>query len=36
MVDDINPGAASSNPTPLAVVNGQVVLAANDGIHGTS
>ncbi len=33
-VADIDPGAASSNPTPLAVVNGQVVLAANDGTHG--
>ena len=34
LVADINPGAASSDPTPLAVVNGQVVLAANDGTHG--
>ncbi len=33
-VADINPGAASSDPIPLAVLNGQVVLAANDGTHG--
>ncbi len=35
MVEDINPGAASSNPTPLAVINGQLVLAADDGTHGS-
>ncbi len=34
MVNDINPGSASSNPTPLAVINGQVVLEADDGVHG--
>ena len=34
MVEDINPGSASSDPTPLAVINGQVVLEANDGVHG--
>ena len=34
MVDDISPGASSSNPVPLAIVNGQVVLEANDGTHG--
>jgi ELWxxDGT repeat protein len=34
MVDDIDPGAASSNPVPLSVVNGQVVLEADDGTHG--
>jgi ELWxxDGT repeat protein len=33
-VADINPGPASSNPIPLAVLNGHVVLAANDGLHG--
>ncbi len=35
MVDDINPGASSSSPTPLAVLGGQLVLTANDGIHGS-
>ena len=35
LVDDINPGAASSNPTPLAVLSGQLVLLANDGTHGS-
>ncbi len=35
LVDDINPGAASSDPTPLAVLSGQLVLAANDGTHGS-
>ena len=35
LVDDINPGAASSSPTPLAVLNGQLVLVANDGVHGS-
>ena len=35
MVEDINPGPASSNPTPLAMLNGQLVLEANDGVHGT-
>ena len=34
LVDDINPGAASSNPKPLAVLNNQLVLAANDGTNG--
>ena len=34
MVNDINPGPASSNPTPLAFLNGRLVLVANDGTHG--
>jgi ELWxxDGT repeat protein len=34
MVDDINAGAASSSPIPLAIVNGQLFLIANDGEHG--
>jgi ELWxxDGT repeat protein len=34
LIDDINPGSASSNPTPLAVVSGQLVMLANDGAHG--
>ncbi|MGP0064204.1 MAG: putative Ig domain-containing protein [Isosphaeraceae bacterium] len=33
MVSDLNPGG-SADPVPLAVVNGQVVLEANDGTHG--
>ncbi|MHB1557885.1 MAG: ELWxxDGT repeat protein, partial [Isosphaeraceae bacterium] len=35
MTADINPGASSSNPTPLAILGGQLVLSANDGTHGT-
>lgn len=34
MVDDINPGAASSDPMELGVVNGNLVITANDGVHG--
>ena len=34
LVDDINPGASSSNPKPLAVLNNQLVLAADDGPNG--
>ncbi len=35
LVDDINPGPSGSDPIPLGVLNGQVVLIANDGIHGS-
>jgi ELWxxDGT repeat protein len=31
---DINPGAGSSNPIPLAALGGQLALIAGDGIHG--
>ncbi len=35
LLADIDPGAAGSDPAPLAVVNDHAVLAANDGTHGS-
>jgi ELWxxDGT repeat protein len=35
LVNDINPGAGSSDPAHLANVNGTLYFAANDGVHGT-
>ncbi len=35
MTADINPGASSSSPTPLAILGGQLVLSADDGTHGS-
>lgn len=34
MLADINPGHMSSDPVPLAIVNGNGLIVANDGIHG--
>ena len=35
MIEDINPGNNSSNPTgPMKVVDGFVYFSANDGVHG--
>ena len=34
MVEDINPGAASSSPMGLAEVNGRVFFCAGDALHG--
>lgn len=34
MVADINPGGGGSFPQPIAVVNGKLLLVANDGVHG--
>lgn len=35
MVDDINPGAGSSNPANLTNEYGILYFTANDGVHGT-
>ncbi|HEV7222056.1 MAG TPA: ELWxxDGT repeat protein [Pirellulales bacterium] len=32
---DINPGPPSSNPAQVASLNGNLLFAANDGVHGT-
>ncbi len=34
LLSDTNPGGGSSLPVPLAVVNGQILLFADDGAHG--
>src|SRR6516225_2991966 len=34
LLADINPGAASSNPSPMAVIGTTTYFAANDGTHG--
>jgi ELWxxDGT repeat protein len=34
LVQDINPGSASSFPAWLTVLNGQILFSANDGTHG--
>lgn len=34
LLEDINPGPLSSDPVPLAIVNGNGLVVANDGIHG--
>jgi ELWxxDGT repeat protein len=34
LVQDINPGAGSSYPYALGMLNGNLIVAANDGVHG--
>jgi ELWxxDGT repeat protein len=34
LLADVNPGAASSNPSPLVVIGSTAYFAANDGTHG--
>lgn len=34
LVQDINPGPGSSGPYPLAVLDGMLIVAADDGTHG--
>jgi ELWxxDGT repeat protein len=35
LLADINPGAASSNPSQMVVIGTETYFAANDGTHGT-
>ena len=35
MIADINPGAGSSNPSPLGNLNGRLLFYADDGVHGS-
>ena len=34
LVQDINPGPGSSDPMALTELNGNLIVAANDGVHG--
>ncbi len=35
LIADLNPGAPSSNPAPVATLGGTLIVAAVDGLHGS-